>query len=187
MLIEEQVTANLKNGVNTCFDCLRLLAEATARLTELNLQTVRATLTHGQSNALNALSAGGTRDRAAAQATFIAQAADTGQAYTRQLFDLVSASQAGFMRIVQTQGETYHQRMQALLDDVGKYAPAASEAAMTAWNPALTASSNALAGTLETPRQPGTANAERDLETADAAAAKAVRRTLERASQSAKR
>ncbi|OUL80760.1 Phasin (PHA-granule associated protein), partial [Paraburkholderia hospita] len=63
------------------------------------------------------------------------------QSYSRQVFDIASATQAEFARVGQAQGEAYRRQMQTVVEDATKNAPTGSEAAMAALNSAIAAAS----------------------------------------------
>ncbi|MGF6970691.1 phasin family protein [Paraburkholderia sp. WC7.3g] len=186
MLTQEQVTATQKASLDILFGLTRTLVEGTGKLAELNVQTIRSMLAESQEHAQKSLSAQGPQDWLTLQTSLAAPLADKAQTYSRQLSGIVSATQAEFAQVAQAQYEAYSQRVQTLVEDVAKSAPAGSEAAVAAWKSAISSTST-LVETLQKTGQQAVQVAESNLATATATASKNARRAIEQASQTAKR
>jgi phasin family protein len=148
------------------------------RWAELNLQTIRSTLAETQENALKAFSVKEPQEWLALPAALAGPTLEKAQSYGRALFEIVSATQAEFAQVAQSQCEAYNRRVQTLVEDVAKNGPAGSEAAITAWKHAL-ASTQTLIETLQKSSQQAVQMAETSLETVAtaAAASRTARRT----------
>jgi phasin family protein len=179
MLTSEQVAATQKANLDSLFGLTDKLVEGVEKLTDLNLQLIRSTLADTQEHALRTLSVKEPQEWLALQASIAAPMAEKAQTYSRQLSEIVSAIQAAFAGLAQAQCEAYGRRVQTLVDDIARSAPAGSEAAVAALNSAITASS-ALYETLQKTGQQA-------VEVATADVSKAARRAIEQASHTAKR
>ncbi|MEM5364739.1 hypothetical protein V4C53_01680 [Paraburkholderia azotifigens] len=111
--------------------------------------------------------------------------ADRVQAYRRQFFDLLSATQAEFARIGKVQCGTYGCQMKSVVEDAAGSAPAGAEATLTALDSAL-AAANTLYETLQSGGQQAIEATRSNLEIASAAA-KSATRAADPVSQAAKR
>ncbi|TCG02856.1 hypothetical protein BZM27_52735 [Paraburkholderia steynii] len=108
------------------------------------------------------------------------------QTYSRQLFDVVSSTQAEFARTAQARCEAYGRQVQSVVEDVAKNAPAGSEAAVAALDTAIKAA-NALYETLQKTSEQVAEVARSNLDMAASVASKSAGRTIETISQAPKR
>ena len=172
----EQIAAAQKANLDTFYGLANKVAAGMERLAELNLKTIRSTLAETQESALKACSAREPQDWLTLQTTFASPTAEKVQSYGRQLFEIVSATQAGFTQLAQTQYEAYNRRAQTLVEEVAKSAPAGSEAAIAAWKSAI-AATGTLVETLQKTSQQAVQVAENNLDAVATAASKTARRT----------
>jgi phasin family protein len=186
MLTPEQVAATQQANLATLFGLTSKVVEGVEKLAELNLQVIKSTLAETQENTLKALSVKEPHEWLALQATLTAPTAEKVQSYSRHLFEIVSATQAEFARIAQTEYDVYNRRVQTLVEDVAQSAPAGSEAAVAAWQSAITAT-NTLVETLQKTGQQAVQVAESNFDIATDVASKTARRAVEQASTGAKR
>ncbi|MBN3786080.1 phasin family protein [Burkholderia sp. Ac-20353] len=186
LLTSERIAAAQKANLDAVFGLANNLVEGIERLAELNLKTIRSTLAETQENALKACSAREPREWLTLQTTFAAPTAEKAQLYGRQLFEIVSATQAEFAQLAQTQYEAYNRRVQTLVEDVAKSAPAGSEAAIAAWKSTIDAAST-LVETLQKTSQQAVQVAESNFDALATAASKNALRTAEQASAGARR
>ncbi|MGF6482557.1 TIGR01841 family phasin [Paraburkholderia youngii] len=182
----EQLAAAQKAHLDTAYGLATKVVEGVERLTELNLKTIQSTLAEAQQNALKAFSIQDPQAWLALQAAFVAPTAEKVQLYSRQLFEIVSATQGRFAQVAQAQYEAYNLRVQTLVEAVARSAPAGSEAAIAGWKSAIGAT-HTLIETLQKTSQQAVQVAESSLNAAATAASKTARRTAEQASASARR
>lgn len=185
MLTQEQVAETRKANLDLFFDLSNRAVEGVEKLAALNLQVIRAMLAGTFDLAQKSWSAKEPQDWLALRDSLAAPMADKVQSYSRQVFDIVSATQAEFARIGKSQCEAYGHQMQKVAEDISGNAPAGSEATMTALNSAI-AAANTLYETLQSSGQQAVEATRSNLDIA-AAASKSARRAIDPASQSAKR
>jgi len=186
MLNQDQVAAIRQANLELFFGLSSTAVEGVGKLAALNMQAIRATLSDTFDLALKSLSVKEPQDWLALQNSVVAPTAEKVQSYSRQVLDIVSATQAECVRIGQAQGEACGRRMQTgVLDVVTKNAPSGSEAALTALNSAI-AAANTLYETLQAAGQQALEVTRSNLEMT-AAASKSARSAIDPASPAAKR
>jgi hypothetical protein len=94
------------------------------------------------------------------------------------VFDIASTTQAEVTQLAQMQYERYNGRVQALVEEAAKNAPAGSEAAIAAWKSAITATTT-LYETLQKTGQQAVQVAGSNFDAVTATASKAVRNNPE--------
>ncbi|WP_028214849.1 TIGR01841 family phasin [Paraburkholderia mimosarum] len=186
LLTTEQITAAQKANLETACGLTTRVVEGIERLAELNLKAIRATLAETQQTALKALSVNDPQAWFALQGALVAQSAEKVQLYSRDLFKIVSAAQGEFAQLAQTQYEAYNRRVQTLIDDVARSAPAGSEAAVAGWKSAIGAT-HTLIETLQRASQQTVQVAESSLDVVATAASKTAQRTAEQTSAALRR
>lgn len=186
LLTPEQIAASQKSNVDAAYGLATKVVEGMQRLAELNLKTIQSTLAEAQQNALKAFSMNDPQEWFALQAALFAPATEKVQSYSRQLFEIVSATQGAFAQVTQTQYEAYNLRVQTLVEDVAKSAPAGSEAALAGWKSAIGAT-HTLIETLQKTSQQAVQVAESNFDAVTTAASKTARRAAEQVSAGAKR
>jgi phasin family protein len=141
VLTKEQVTEIRNASLERFFELNNTAVEGIGKLAELNLQTVRATLTDAFDLAQKSLSVTEPQDWLALQDRLAAPMAERVQTYCRQVFEIVLATQAGIARIGKAQYETCGNQLKSVVKDAVKHAPTGSEAAMTVLDSAISAAS----------------------------------------------
>jgi phasin family protein len=119
----EQIAAAEKNNLDIAFGLAENVVAGVQKLTELNLQLIKTTMAETQESAQQALAIKGPQERFVQQASLAAPMAEKMQSYSRQVWEIVSTTQAEFARIAQTQYKAYTDRTQTLFEDVSKRAP----------------------------------------------------------------
>src|ERR1700757_3907304 len=99
MLTQEQVAETRKANLDLLFELSNKAVDGVEKLAALNMQTLRATLTGAFDLAQKSLSVREPQDWLALQNSVAAPMRDKVQTYSRQAFDIVSATQAEFARI----------------------------------------------------------------------------------------
>jgi len=139
MLTAEQFLAAHKSNVETLFGLTNKAFEGVEKLVELNLQVVKSTLAESQENAHRALSVKDAQELLALQASLSQPVAEKVLSYGRHLYEIASATQAEFARVAEAQYEEQNRKVQALVENVAKNAPAGSETAVAVIKSAITA------------------------------------------------
>jgi phasin family protein len=139
LLTPEQFAAAQKANLETLFGLTNKAFEGIEKLVELNLQVVKSTLAENQENAQRALSVKDAQELLALQASLSQPVAEKVLSYGRHLYEIASATQAEFARVAEAQYEEQNRKVQALVDNVAKNAPAGSETAVAVIKSAITA------------------------------------------------
>ncbi|UQN51501.1 phasin family protein [Burkholderia multivorans] len=139
LLTPEQIAAAQKASLESLFGLTTKAFEGVEKLIELNLQVVKSTLAEGQENAQRLLSVKDAQELIALQASLTQPVAEKVLSYGRHLYEIASATQAEFAKVAEAQFEEQNRKVQALVDNVAKNAPAGSETAVAALKSALNA------------------------------------------------
>jgi phasin family protein len=134
----EQV-AVAKANLDAFFGLAGKVFEGVKKLVALNLQVIRSTLAEAQENLTKVPGTPEPQQWFALQAGFIGPFAEKSLSYSRQVFDIASTTQAEVTQLAQAHYERYNDRVQALVEETAKPAPAGSEAAIAAWKSAIAA------------------------------------------------
>ncbi|MEX3582159.1 MAG: phasin family protein [Burkholderia sp.] len=139
LLTPEQVTAAQKANLESLFGLTSKTFESVEKLIELNVQVVKSALAESQQNLQRALSVKDSQELLALQASFPQPLAEKALAYGRHLYGIASSTQAEFTKVVESQYEEQNRKVQALVDNVAKNAPAGSETAVATLKSAINA------------------------------------------------
>ncbi|CAN0622053.1 Phasin family protein [Burkholderia multivorans] len=139
LLTPEQIAAAQKANLESLFGLTTKAFEGVEKLIELNLQVVKSTLSEGQENAQRLLSVKDAQEFIALQASLSQPVAEKVLSYGRHLYEIATATQAEFAKVAEAQYEEQNKKVQALVDNVAKNAPAGSETAVAALKSALNA------------------------------------------------
>jgi phasin family protein len=139
LLTPEQIAAAQKANLESLFGLTTKAFEGVEKLIELNLQVVKSTLAEGQENAQRLLSVKDAQELIALQASLSQPVAEKVLSYGRHLYEIASSTQAEFTKVAEAQFEEQNKKVQALVDNVAKNAPAGSETAVAALKSALNA------------------------------------------------
>ncbi|WJF91147.1 phasin family protein [Paraburkholderia bonniea] len=186
MLTPEQFAAAHKANLETLFGLTAKAFEGVEKLVELNLQVVKSTLAEGQENAQRALSVKDAQELLALQASLSQPVAEKALSYSRHLYEILSATQTEFTRVAEAQYEEQNRKVQSLIDNVAKNAPAGSETAVSAIKSAITAANTTYETVHKATRQ-AVEIAESNFNAAAAAASKAASQAAAQASRPAKK
>ena len=173
MLTPEQFAGANKAQFDTLFGLTNKAFEGFQKVLALNLQVVKSTLAESQENAYRALSVKDAQELFALQASLAQPVAEKAQSYSRQLYEIASATQAELARVAEAQYEEQNRKVQALLDNVTKNAPAGSETAVAVMKSAITAA-NTTYETIHKAGKQAVALAESNFNAAATAATKAA-------------
>ena len=141
------------------------------KLTELNLRAMKSSLEDAQEATRKALAARDVAELLALHNSLLQPAMEKAQAYQRELFEIAAAMQGDFAKVTEAQFEESKRKMQDVIDNATKGAPAGSETALAAWQSALTAGASMYESMQQAARQAMEA-AENNLNAAAAATIK---------------
>lgn len=107
--------------------------EGVAKVTELNLETMRTTLARTQEGITKALSAQNPQGFVNLQVELVQPTADTVLVYRRQLFDILAATRAEFEKAIEAQYTSGKDQLQGLIEGAMSSALPDSAAPLAAW------------------------------------------------------
>lgn len=186
LLTPEQIAAAQKANFETFFGLTTKAFEGIEKLVELNLQVVKSTLAESQENAQRALSVKDAQEFLSLQAGLAQPISEKALSYGRHVYEIVSATQAEFARVAEAQYEEQNRKVQSLVDNVAKNAPAGSETAVAVMKSAITAA-NTTYETVHKATKQAVEIAESNFNAAATAASKAATQAAAQASRSAKK
>ncbi|WP_207001139.1 phasin family protein [Trinickia mobilis] len=186
LLTPEQFAAAQKANLEALFDLTNKAFEGIEKLVELNLQVVKSTLAESQENAQRALSTKDAQEFLSLQASLTQPVAEKVLSYGRHLYEIASATQAEFAKVAEAQYEEQNRKVQALVDNVAKNAPAGSETAVAVMKSAITAA-NTTYETVHKATKQAVEIAESNFNAAATAATKAAQQAASQASRAAKK
>ena len=176
----EQTASAQRASLEVSFGILTKVFEGIEKLASLNLQALKSTLAESQEIAAKALSAKDAQELFALQANQAQPTAEKIQSYWRHVYEIMSGTLAEFTTTFEAQTKRYQHDAQALVDNLGKHAPAGSEVVLTAWKSAIETAS----ATFET-TQKATKQAVEIAESNVSAALDAPRRSTRRVGEQA--
>jgi phasin family protein len=186
MLTAEQVIAAHKSNVETLFGLTNKAFEGVEKLVELNLQVAKAAMGEAAETTKAALSVKDAQELLSLQASLTQPVAEKVLSYGRHLYEIASATQAEFARVAEAQYEEQNRKVQTLVDNVAKNAPAGSETAVAVMKSAITAA-NTTYETVHKATKQAVEIAESNFNAAATAATKAATQATEQASRVAKK
>jgi phasin family protein len=186
LLTPEQFATAQKANLETLFGLTTKAFEGVEKLVELNLQVVKSTLAESQENAQRALSVKDAQELLALQASLAQPVAEKALSYGRHVYEIVSATQGEFTRVAEAQFEEQNRKVQALVENVAKNAPAGSETAVAVMKSAITAANTTYETVHKATRQ-AVEIAESNFNAAATAASKAASQAAAQASRAAKK
>ncbi|WER44563.1 TIGR01841 family phasin PhaP1 [Cupriavidus sp. WKF15] len=173
ILTPEQVAAAQKANLETLFGLTTKAFEGVEKLVELNLQVVKTTFAENVDNAKKALSAKDAQELLAIQASLVQPVAEKTLAYTRHLYEIASETQSEFTKVAEAQLAEGSKKVQALVDNFAKNAPAGSESTVAIVKSAISAANNAYESVQKATKQ-AVEIAESNFQAAASAASKAA-------------
>ncbi len=99
---------------------------------------MKSTLAEGQENAQRVLSVKDAQELLALQASLAQPVAEKVLSYDCHLYEIASSTQAEFARVAEEQYEDQNRKVQTLVENVAKNAPAGSETAVAVMKSAIT-------------------------------------------------
>ena len=138
-ILPEQLTNAHKHQVDIWFGLTSQVFEGADKLLQLNVAAARALLQDGHAHVKQSLDAQDPRELLALQSTSIQPLAEKATSYAQQVYQILTATQAEFVRAVEVQAEAQQARTEQVLDSFSRNAPAGSETAVAAVKSALNA------------------------------------------------
>ncbi len=139
LLTPEQIAATQKTHFENLFGLAGKAFEGIEKLIELNVQVMKTTLAEGQESVQRMLSVKDAQELLAVQASLAQPIAEKALSYGKQVYDIASTTQTEFARAAESQYEEQNRKVQVLVDNVAKNAPAGSETAVAALKSAISA------------------------------------------------
>jgi phasin family protein len=186
LLTPEQFAALQKANLEALFGLSNKAFEGIEKLIELNLQVVKSTLAESQENAQRALSVKDPQELLSLQASLTQPVAEKILSYGRHVYEITSAMQAELTKVAETQYEEQNRKVQALVENVAKNAPAGSETAVAVMKSAITAANTTYETVHKATRQ-AVEIAESNFNAAATAATKAAQQAASQAARAAKK
>lgn len=128
MMTAEQIAAAHKANMETFFGLTQKAFEGVEKIVELNMAATKATLEEVAENAEAALSAKDAQEFLALQANMMKPLAEKTAAYSRQMYEISADSATELGKVLEAQTTEAQKKMKTLVEDMGKNAPAGSEA-----------------------------------------------------------
>lgn len=143
MMTPEQILAAQKANVAKFFELGGKTADGVEKLAALNLQVARAALADSAELAQAVLAAKDPQALVALQSGLVQPAVDRAAAYSRSVYDIVSATVGEFTKAAETGAAESQKALSSLVEGALKGAPAGSENAVALVKSAVAAASNA--------------------------------------------
>lgn len=139
----EQIAAANKANLETIFGLTTKAFEGVEKLVELNLQVIKATLQENAETTKKALTAKDAQELLAVQASLAQPIAEKVLAYSKHLYEIASDTQAEFTKVAEAQIAEGNKKLQSIVENIAKNAPAGSESAVAIVKTAIAAANNA--------------------------------------------
>lgn len=144
MMNADQFTAAAKANLETAVELSQKAFGGVEKLVELNLQVSRAALEDATAHAKALLAVKDVQEFVTLQSNAVQPAAEKATAYSRQVYEIASSTQADIAKLLEAQVGASQQKIQGLVDSAMKNAPAGSESAVAFLKQAISASSTAV-------------------------------------------
>ena len=173
LLTPEQFAAAQKANFETLFGLTTKAFEGVEKLVELNLQVVKTTFAENVDNAKRVLTVKDPQELLALQASLVQPVAEKTLAYSRHLYEIASETQSEFTKVAESQLAENSKKVQALVENLAKNAPAGSESTVAIVKSAISAANNAYESVQKATKQ-AVEIAESNFQAAASAATKAA-------------
>jgi phasin family protein len=140
-LTPEQLAAAHKANLETLTGITNQALVSIEKLVELNMHIAKASLSDSMNNVKKALEIKDVQQLLAHQAEAVQPMAEKMMAYSRHLYELANDTQAGFSKTTEKEMQASQKKMNAMVEDWSKNAPAGSEAAVAAMKQAIASAS----------------------------------------------
>ncbi len=141
-LTPEQIAAAQKANLETLSGLTNQALQSIEKLIELNMHIAKQSLGESMTNAKKALEVKDIQQLLAHQAETVQPMAEKIMAYSRHLYELAHDTQASFTKSAEKEFQAGQKKVNALVEDWTKNAPAGSDAAVQAMKQAIASASN---------------------------------------------
>jgi len=141
-LTPEQMAAAQKANLETLSGLTNQALQSIEKLVELNMHIAKQSLGESMSSAKKALEVKDIQQLLAHQAEAVQPMAEKIMAYSRHLYELAHETQVSFTKSDEKEFQEGQKKMNALVEDWAKNAPAGSDAAVHAMKQAITSAAN---------------------------------------------
>ena len=152
-LTPEQIIAANKANMETLANLTNKAFEGVEKLVELNIQVAKTALNENVESAKQVMSARDAQQLMALQAGMVQPLAEKIMAYSRHLYNIANDTQAAFTKASDSELQQGSKKLQSMVDELTKSAPAGSEAAVQAIKQAVAAANNAYETTQKAVKQ----------------------------------
>ncbi|BCG02962.1 hypothetical protein PPGU19_075300 (plasmid) [Paraburkholderia sp. PGU19] len=173
----EQSIAAQKASLEAMFGILSKAFVSIEKLASLNLRAFKTILAEHQEVAARALLSKNPQELLSLAAQ---PAVEKAQSYWQHVYEIMSSTLADFTETFETQFKRHQHDWQAFVENLAKYAPAGSEAAVSAWKTAIDTTSATFETARKTTRQAGQI-VESNVSAAPDTATRSTRRGIEQA------
>ena len=130
MMTVEQIAAANKANMETLFGLTSKAIESVEKIVELNMAATKAAFNDVTETAQAALGAKDVQELLAVQARMMQPLAEKTASYGRHLYEITANSTAELGKVMEAQTQETQRKMGSLVDNMGKNAPAGSEASV---------------------------------------------------------
>ena len=141
-LTPEHIAAAQKANLETLSGLTNQALQSIEKLVELNMHIAKASLGDSMNNAKKALEIKDIQQLLAHQASIVQPMAEKIMAYSRHLYELAHETQASFTQSAEKEFQAGQKKINALVEDWTKNAPAGSDAAVQAMKQAIASANN---------------------------------------------
>ena len=152
-LTPEQIIAANKANMETLANLTNKAFEGVEKLVELNIQVAKTALNENVESAKQVMSARDAQQLMALQAGMVQPLAEKIMAYSRHLYNIANDTQAAFTKASDSELQQGSKKLQSMVEELTKSAPAGSEAAVQAIKQAVAAANNAYETTQKAVKQ----------------------------------
>ena len=139
----EQMLAAQKANAEVLFGLTNKAFEGVEKLVELNMQVAKTSLSEAAKTAESVMSVKDAQELLALQAAMLQPSAEKAAAYNRHVYDIVSGTNAEFVKAAEEQMADLQAKVLAVVDNAAKNAPAGTENAVALVKSAVAAANNA--------------------------------------------
>ena len=144
-LTPEQIAAAQKANLETLSGLTNQALQSIEKLVELNMHIAKQSLSESMTSAKKALEVKDIQQLLAHQAEAVQPMAEKIMAYSRHLYELAHETQASFTKSAEKELQAGQVKINALVEDWTKNAPAGSDAAVNAMKQAIASANNVFA------------------------------------------
>jgi phasin family protein len=141
-LTPEQIAAAHKANLETLSGLTNQALQSIEKLIELNMHIAKQSLGEGMSSAKKALEVKDIQQLLAHQAEAVQPMAEKIMAYSRHLYELAHETQASFTESAEKEFQAGQKKMNVLVEDWTKNAPAGSDVAVNVMKQAIASATN---------------------------------------------